>query len=204
MKIFQLLLPFIFFFSSNSFADSPLTSTQFYKAYESVQIVQDAANSKGILTEKLMNYLSDPSHPIDIKVALINRLGWNINGKHNANLFIQFLQKTKGYQSIKDLKERASSHELLCIGYLLAMDNYKDVKEALIFSTLSATKEPKSYTIQMINALILSQTFSYGNWCKKYEVVQKVKTATNLTFDFKSEATDIIFQYISSYKSYCK
>lgn len=204
MKIFQLLLPFIFFFSSNSFADSSLTSTQFYKAYESVQIIQDASKLKGVLAEKFMIYLSDPSHPIDIKVALINRLGWNINGKHNANLFIQFLQKTKGYQSIKDLKERASSQELLCIGYLLALDNYKDVKEALVFSNLAATKESKSYTIQMIKALILSQTFSYGNWCKKYEVVQKVKTATNLTFDFKSEATDIIFQYISSYKSYCK
>lgn len=187
-----------------AFADSPLTSTQFYKAYESVQIIQDASKSKGILTKKLMNYLSDPSHPIDIKVALINRLGWNIYGKHNANLFIQFLQKTKGYQSIKDLKERASSHELLCISYLLALDNYKDVKEALIFSNLAANKETKSYTIKLINALILSQTISYGNWCKKYEVIQKVRTATNLTIDFKSEATDIILQYISSYKKYCK
>jgi hypothetical protein len=204
MKTFQFLLSYIFLFSSHSFADSPLTSTQFYKAYGSLPIIQDASKSKGILTEKLMRYLSDPSHPIDIKVALINRLGWDINGKHNANLFIKFLQKTKGYQSIKDLKERASSHEILCIGYLLAMDNYKDVKEALIFSNIAATKETKSYTIQMINALILSQTFSYGNWCKKYEVLQKVKTATNLTIVFKSEASDIIFQYISSYKTYCK
>lgn len=195
---------FLIFFVSIAFADSPLTSTQFYKAYESLPIIQDASKSKGILTEKLMRYLSDPSHPIDIKVALINRLGWNINGKNNANLFIQFLQKTKGYQSIKDLKETASSHELLCIGYLLALDNYKDVKEALIFSTLAATKEPKSYTIQMINTLILSQTFSYGNWCKKYEVIQKVKSLSNLTFDFKLEASEIIFQYISSYKTYCK
>ncbi len=191
-------------FCAHSFADSPLTSTQFYKAYESEQIIQDASKSKGILTEKLMIYLSDPSHPIDIKVALINRLGWNINRKHNANLFIQFLQKTRRYQSIKDLKERASSQELLCIGYLTAMDNYSDVKEALVFSNLAIKKETKSYTIQMINALILSQTFSYENWCKKYEVIQKVKIAMNLTFDFKLEASDIIFQYISSYKKYCK
>ncbi len=190
-------------FCAHSFADSPLTSTQFFKAYESIPIIQDASNSKGVLIEKLMNFLSDPLHPIDIKVALINRLGWNINRKHNANLFIQYLQKTKRYQSIKDLKERASSHELLCIGYLLAMDNYTDVKEALIFSNLAATKESKSYTIQMINALILSQTFSYGNWCKKYEVFQKVKTRTDLTFDFKLEASEIIFQYISSFKKYC-
>jgi hypothetical protein len=198
-----LIIAFFLIFSSNAFADSPLTSTAFYKAYTLEPIVNEAGNCNGILTVSLMNYLADPVQPIDIKMALINRLGWDIKGKTNAATFIQHLQVKNGYSSIEDLKEKSSADELICIAYLKAMDGYFDVKNALEYSNLAITKAKNSYTIHLINALIYSQTFKYGNWCRIYQVMDKVKTNSSLIIDFKAEATRIIFEYTNIYKKYC-
>ena len=198
-----LTIAIIFLFSSNAFADSPLTSTEFYKAYASVPIIKEAGNCKGILTITLMNYLADPVQPIDIKMALINRLGWNLKGKKNSSLFIRHLQKKGLYSSELVLKDKCTSFELLCIAYLKAMDNYFDVKDALVYSKLAVAKAPTSYTVQLINALILAQTFSYSSWCRIYAVVENIRSDNSLTIDFNTEATGIIFEYINIYKKYC-
>jgi len=47
---------------------------------------------------------------------------------------------------------------------------------------------------------IYSQTFGYGHWCRKYQVMEKVRTTSSLIIDFKEEATEIIFDYINGYK----
>jgi hypothetical protein len=185
------------------FADSPLTSSNFYKAYALVPIIEEASKCNGKLTDKLINYLADPIQPIDIKMALMNSLGWDIKGKTNATTFIKYLQEKRGYSSIKDLKEKSSADELISIAYLKAMDGYFDVKDALEYSNLAISKAKKSYTILLINALIYSQTFGYGNWCRKYQVMEKVRTNSGLIIDFKAEGTKIIFDYINIYKKYC-
>ena len=81
--------------------------------------------------------------------------------------------------------------------------NYFDVKDALEYSNQAITKSKKSYTIHLINALIYSQTFGYGHWCRKYQVMEKVRTNSSLILDFKAEGTKIIFDYINGYKKYC-
>ena len=84
------------FFSYQASADSPLTSTEFYKAYEKLPIIQLAGNSNGLLTKELMNYLVDKDNPTDVKIAIINRLGWDIKGKTNASILIQYLKSKQG------------------------------------------------------------------------------------------------------------
>jgi hypothetical protein len=95
MKITKIFLAILFLFLSSSkvFADSPLTSTEFYKVYSTEKIIDEAANSNGILTGKLMIYLTNPLQPIDVKMALINRLGWNPKGKKNSKIFMKYLKK---------------------------------------------------------------------------------------------------------------
>ncbi|HAA24765.1 MAG TPA: cell wall-binding repeat-containing protein, partial [Ruminiclostridium sp.] len=87
-----IIIAFIFsmMYPSISFADSPITSTQFYTAYLDIEIVEKASEMTNI-DEKTIKYLSDPEYPLDIKAAVINALGWEIEGKDNAAWYADFI-----------------------------------------------------------------------------------------------------------------
>jgi hypothetical protein len=192
------------FFSYQASADSPLTSTEFYKAYEQLPIIQLAGTSNGLLTKELIKYLDNKDNPTDVKIALINRLGWNIKGKKNAATFIKHLQSKYGFKTTAELKAGLSASDLICIAYLKSMDNYFDTKEALTFATAAQTKEPKSYTINIIRSLIKAQGYLYKSYCQVFKIVDEVRTNESITMDFNKEASDIIFEYIDKYEKYCK
>jgi hypothetical protein len=192
------------FFSYQASADSPLTSTEFYKAYEKLPIIQVAGNSNGLLTKELIKYLADKDNPTDVKIALINRLGWNIKGKKNASILIKYLKSKYSFNTTAELKADLSASDLICIAYLKSMDNYFDTKEELIFATAAQVKEPESYTINIIRSLIKAQDYVYKSYCQVFKIVDEVRSDEKLTIDFKKEASDIIFEYIDGYKKYCK
>ncbi len=201
---FLALLAILLFTSYKASADSPLTSTEFYKAYEQLPIIQIAANSNGLLTKELIKYLDNKDNPTDVKIALINRLGWNIKGKKNAATFIKHLQSKYGFKTTAELKAGLSASDLICIGYLKSMDNYFDTKEALTFATAAQIKEPKSYTINIIQRLIKAQDYVMKSYCQVFKIVDEVRTNESITMDFNKAASDIIFEYIDGYKKYCK
>lgn len=192
------------FFSYQASADSPLTSTEFYKAYEKLPIIQLAGNSNGLLTKELMNYLVDKGNPTDVKIAIINRLGWDIKGKTNTSILIQYLKSKYGFKTTAELKTGLSASDLICIAYLKSMDNYFDTKEALTFATAAQAKDPKSYTINIIRSLIKAQDYLYKSYCQVFKIVDEVRTNESITMDFNKEASDIIFEYINRYEKYCK
>ncbi len=192
------------FFSYQASADSPLTSTEFYKAYEKLPIIQLAGDSNGLLTKELIKYLADKDNPTDVKIALINRLGWNIKGKKNASILIKYLKSKYSFNTTAELKAGLSTSDLICIAYLKSMDNYFDTKEALTFATAAQAKEPKSYTINIIRSLIKAQDYVYKSYCQVFKIVDEVRSDEKLTIDFNKEASDIIFEYIDGYKKYCK
>ena len=80
-------------FSQNLFADSPLTSTDISKAYTDPKVVQLASQTEGELTIELMDYLNAVMYPLELKIALINELGWDFNGKDKATIFYEYLKK---------------------------------------------------------------------------------------------------------------
>jgi len=203
MKNICLGIIMILFTSYQASADSPLTSTEIYKAYDKLPIIQLAGNTKGLLTEELIKYLADNGNPTDVKVALINRLGWDIKGKKNASVLIKYLRSKYGYKTTADLTTGLSASDLICIAYLKSMDNYFDTKEALTFATAAQSKEPKSYTINIIRSLIQAQDYVYKSYCQVFKIVDEVRTDENLTMDFNKEASAIIFDYIDGYKKYC-
>ena len=79
--------------SQNLFADSPLTSTPISEAYKDSKIVQLASTTEGRLTIELMNYLNESMHQVELKIAVINQLGWGFNGFNNAYYFYEYLQE---------------------------------------------------------------------------------------------------------------
>lgn len=193
----------LFTFSQTLFADSPLTSTAISKAYQSEKIIQKAAEAGGLLTPKLMRYLTKKRKPIVLKIALINELGWDIDGRDNASTFFAYLQKKYNYEDMEDFRQKADGDLLICMAYLKALDNYLEVSEAISLAQAAKAKKKNSYSVQIICALIEAQKAQDSDWCKVYKLTDKVRMNQSLDKDMGTEAINIIFDYMDLYKEYC-
>lgn len=197
---FILVLIFGLLFHQNILADSHLTSTYISEAYKEAEIVQYAAESHVSVSELLMDYLIDENNPIDLKVAAINELGWSLRGKNNARLFYEYMKYRNVLQDINN----ASADILICYAYFMSLDDYFDVEEAIVYVNKAKAKNEKSYTIQIINALIEAQEVPKEEWCEAYNLTNNVRTNKTLTKDMTDEAIAIIFKYMDIYEHYCK
>ncbi len=186
------------------FADSPITSTLFSKAYQHEKIVVEAFHNEGLLTENLMVYLADYDNPVAVKMALINQLGWDFKGKKNADIFLQYLKAKKGYTSKEDFLKKGLAHELLSMAYLMALDDYHNVDLAVKFVKKALASKPESYTFNIISALIHAQQIFNDSWCKVYWETHHVRLNHSLDMDMNKKAIEIIFDYMDIYKEYCK
>ena len=193
----------IFLFISFALADSPLTSTDFSEAYKDTSIIIEISKAGGEFSLKYMDYLADENNPIDLKMALINKIGWNISGKSNSIAYLNYLIKRKGYANKQDFIDNGSGHELLCMAYLKALDDYFNVDEAIIYANAALERNSRSYTFNIIAALIKAQKAMDGNWCDVYKLTNNVRSNKKLKMDMKKEAIDIIFEYMDIYKDNC-
>jgi hypothetical protein len=185
-------------------ADSPLTSTDLASAYRNEKIVNTAETANGFLTDELMQYLNGKSNPIYLKIAVINKLGWNINGKNEAEVFWNFLQKNNKFKSFEDFKKKGTAEQLICYAYLKALDNYNDVEEAMAYAQIAVKKDKKaSYTLNIICGLIEAQYYFNGNWCMVWKSTNKVRNNKKLNVDLAPEAIKNIFEYMDLYKDQC-
>jgi len=204
MKTKMLLLTIMIqlIFSHLLHADSPLTSTEINRPYSSMKVVILAG--KGSLTERLMKYLASEKNPIDAKMAVINRIGWDHEGISNAGKFCEYLMAGKGYRSWDDLCENGTDHELLCLAYLKAMDNYYDTEEALAIAGKATSMNPESFTFNIITALIGAQGMLLDfDWCEVYNITNRIRENHVLQMDMNYEAVWIIFKYMDQYREYC-
>ena len=194
---------FLFSLSHNLHADYPLTSTDISKAYQSEKIIQKAIKAEGVLTRNLMRYLTNKKKPIELKIALINELGWQLGGKNNAPLFFAYLKQRYGYKNVNDFLEKADGNTIICMAYLKALDDYHNVKQALSWAGTARSKSKQSYTVNIICALIEAQQMPDTRWCKRYKVTNEVRKNKALTRDMNEAAVGIIFEYMDLYKEYC-
>ena len=115
-----------------SFADSALTSTEFYKAYLDVPIVKAAAERPHHLSEAAKAYLFNEANPLDVKLALINAVGANPDGLATYGEYIEyciqhFPKKKYGIApgkrvTIQDIYKNASCEQMAALVYLYAMN----------------------------------------------------------------------------------
>lgn len=206
MKIirFCLLLFVLTFCNLAVSADSPITSTPFASAFSEEKIIISATKAKGIITQDLMEYLSKPDNPIELKMAVINQLGWQNKIKDNNQVFYRFLVLKHRTKSEEELKQKISGDELLSLAYLKAMDDYQEVSPAIKYAEIALAKNPNSFTYNLIVGLIRSQKALDSDWCDVYKIINKIKENTELKIDFKDEAAKIIYDYIDGYKEFCK
>ena len=184
--------------SQNLLADSPLTSTNISDAYPDSKIVQLASKADGRLTIDLIDFLMEDMHPIELKIALINKLGWDSNFS-NSTTFYKNLQFVNEFKNKDEFLKNANAGVLICLAYLKAMGNYDDVDEAIIYAKKAKLKNSKSYTINIICALIEAQKASNSSdWDKAKNLMNNVRTNQSLEKDMKQEAIDIIFEYMDS------
>ncbi len=205
MKIKNLLFSLCFLLVANtSFADSPLTSTPFYKGYLDVAIIKEAAKSNGKITEKQLQFLTNSKNPIAIRLALINSLGWDTKGKSNAPEYLDYLFEKHPQLNYKNFINKAFAEELICYAYLKAMDDYFNVKSASIFAKQAMRKAPTTYSIHLIGTLIQVQGVNAKNWCGIYTKMNQVRTDKKLQVDMRLISTAAIFSYTDGYKNECK
>lgn len=186
--------------SQNLFADSPLTSTPISEAYKDSKIVQLASTTEGRLTIELMNYLNESMHPVELKIAVINQLGWGFNGFNNAYYFYEYLQEKYNFKDTDEFLNQASADLLISLAYLQAMENYFNVDEPIIYALKARSKNNESYTINIICALIEAQKAMDSDWSEVYNLTNNVRLNRSLNRDMKEEAVKIIFEYMDLYK----
>ncbi len=143
-------------------ADSPLTSTDFHRAYLEIDMVKKAKLA-GIIDQEIADYLTNDKVTLDVKAAVINALGWALNGKKNAPGFAQLAFHMPMAQLNLD---KLDASALFCLGYLQALDDYFDAKKALPYLNRAKAAKPKSQTIAVIHALVTAQTRmdDISNW----------------------------------------
>lgn len=195
MRIFVFSIVLILMFIPAR-ADSPLTSTDFYKAYEGHPQVTAALHSNGVLTNEMMKFLNSNKNSIALKMAVINAVGWSFDGHDNYSLYKNYLGNKMGKGEMK-------AANLLCLAYLKALDNYFDCNEALKIADEALLLNSGSYTFNIIHGLIKAQVLFDSNWCDVWNATDAVRNNESLKKDMNDEAIRIIFEYMDLYQSEC-
>jgi alpha-galactosidase/6-phospho-beta-glucosidase family protein len=201
---FALILIVLSWCNLLAFADSPITSTPFASVYSEIKIIGTAKKAIGEITPEIIEYLSSPKNPVDVKMAVINELGWGNKIKNNASMFYSYLARKSKFKSEEEFTQKASGDELLAMAYLKAMDDYQEVAPAIKYAESALEKNPKSFTFNLIVSLIKAQKAMDKDWCDIYKITDAVRQNSALTKDMKDEAAQIIFAYTDSYKEFCK
>jgi hypothetical protein len=203
------LLIVILLISQYTFADSPLTSTDFHKAYMEVSLVQDALKCKGNMTNEIIEYIYDDKNPLDVKLAIINAIGWNTKGLSNSKKFFMYVMNKRKYKDFSGdytaFRWYATSDELICYAYMKAMDNYFDVVEAFVIAGDVLKKSPDSFAVSMIYNLIKSQGLTdFGENCYASKMFLTLKDNPKLKMDMRKESMSYVFEYMDYIGKDCK
>ena len=144
---------------------------------------------------------------LDKKAAVINALSWDFDRKINAFLFKRYLKaKYQIKDDIDSLIQVMNDEELFCLGYITVMDNYFSPENSLIYFDSTGDSIRQSYTFQIINALVKTQSLlaDQNNWCRIWKTINAVETNKELKLDMNGEGRKIIIDYIKIYEDYCE
>jgi hypothetical protein len=201
--LFILIVKLLFIFPITGYADSPITSTNFYETYLDVKMVE-RAHVEGVMGVEIAEFLSSPDNPIDVKAAVINALSWRFEGKNNAEFYLYYLSLLYHVPLIELDTDFLSAGEIFCLGYLMAMDNYFYPEDAIPFLEKAHEMLKDSFTVSIVLALAKAQMAFTWDWCEAWKAVESVLENKNLKRDLRPEAAKIIVDYMILYKDYCE
>ena len=197
-----ILLPLLLIFSATSRADSPITATDFYKAYMDVKMVK-RAHLEGVMGLEIAEFLSSPENPIDVKAAVINAISWKFEGKSNAELYAYYLALLYHLPVSELNTDFLGADETFCLGYLTAMDDYFHPEFAIPLLEEARKSINDSFTVSIISAVVKAQAAFDSDWCEVWREIKAVLENSALKQDLRPEATKIILDYMVLYKEYC-
>lgn len=193
-KIIMILMVILVLFKTTEqvYADSPLTSTHFSKAYYDIDIV-GKASKRNFLTEEMAQFLADENNPIDVKAAVINALSWRIEKKNNTERYCMFIYG----KSLKDIDVTLlSGQQQFCLGYMLALDDITiNNMQAVEYLEMAKSNMPESRTVAVVSLLVEATYNLIDGWQERYS---ELLEDTNLNNDLPDEA----IYYISDYMIY--
>lgn len=195
------------------FADSPLTSTEFYKAYLDVPIVKAAADNPKKLSEEAKTYLFDEGNPLDVKIALINAVGWDEKGLPTYSDYIQYCLNNFPKEKygigeneivrIEDVYNNASCEQMAVLVYLFAMSDYSNTQAMYKFmeqAMVTPLMNKQSFMLPM--GLIIAQTaLVLNDWGNIYPAMNYYINSPEIK-DMRPKAIELVMEYINEYKEY--
>lgn len=183
-------------------ADSPLTSTHFADAYSEHPMVQMASEEmQNDISTTLLNFLADKHQPVDVRLAVVNKLGWNFDGTTVGQQLGEYLMGRNKVKNEKKLIKKLDAGTLAVYAYAKAMSNYFDVTAASELGHQAVKKNKgKSFSVALISALIDAQVYLDTDWSMIYPVLANVLHDGSLHLDMRQEAIDNIMDYINLYK----
>lgn len=201
MKTIKIILAGILIFAGVNAvnADSPITSTPFYQAYYDGGIVTYAAGKKN-MDNTIADYLANDNNPIDIRMAVINAMGWDVSGRNNTELYLTQVYKGKDNFDMKSL----SAGQKLVIGYMTIMDDYFKPEAGLPYLEEALKEMPDSKTANIIYALAKGQEVMGKDFCEVWKYYDTGVNREGLNSDFSLSGELIVADYINIYKESCK
>ena len=187
-----------------SWADSPLTSTHFADAYSDHPMIQMANEQmQGEVSTTLLNFLADKQQPVDVRLAVINKIGWNFDGTTMGAQLGEYLMGRYKAKNEKKLAKKLDAGTLAVYAYAKAMSNYFDVTAASEMGHQAVKKnKDKSFSVAFISSLIDAQVYLDNDWSMVHKVVANVLNDGSLRLDMRQEAIDSVMDYINLYKEY--
>ena len=187
-----------------AWADSPLTSTHFADSYADHPMVQMANEfMQGDVSTTLLNFLADKDAPVDVRLAVINNIGWNFDGTSVGTQLCQYLMGRYKVKNEAKLAKKLDAGTLAVYAYAKAMSDYFNVKDARELGHMAVKKnKSNSFSVAMAAALIDAQHYLDSDWSMVYKVVADVLHDGSLRLDMRQEAIDSIMEYINLYNEY--
>lgn len=204
-KIRSLLLAILTILSCNIlFAGSPIIGVLFYEAYQDNETVQYAENH-GVVDGKVAFYLMDENVSLGDKAAVINALKRDKESKTNAETYKMFLARKYGVGFENLDINSLNGDELLCLGYMMLLDENKELSDAIGVLDMAVEKNTKSYLTNLVYTLAKAQIhLNEGQDCDAWTICNSIRTNTTYTKDINEQAIGLIFQEVDTYKSACK
>lgn len=190
---------------SVSYADSPLTSTEFWKIHSKNVDGKEQFSLYKTFDEsgwgnKVMEILCSSKESVENRLCLVNYISWKTDGQNHYTDLVNFYCQQKGISNQKDVFKDMSGEMMIIFAYVKAMDNYSNVSEAIKIANKAVNLSPKSRAVNMIAALIKAQAAMDSDWSKVYKLCHDVEINKSLTNDFSDAAVQAIMEYINLYK----
>lgn len=151
----------------------------------------------------MLDFLADKASPIDVRLAVINAISWNFEGKTSGDQLFEYLSKRHKANTPEKLAPKLDAGTLAVYAYALAMSNYFEVTKAQELAHKAVKKDKnKSFSVAFITSLIDAQVYLDSDWGMVYKVMNNVLHDGSLHLDMRQEAIDSVMEYINLYKDY--